>query len=118
MWRFVSSVQSTAEALLDGASDFDQDGDGFESAEYGGDDCDDINENINPGAEDIPDNDVDEDCDGTLTWSPSDQRGWGSPVGVGLNSGCGCSASATSPWALFLWPLAAVFAFRRRQPGA
>ena len=28
----------------DGASDFDQDGDGEDSADYGGTDCDDINE--------------------------------------------------------------------------
>jgi hypothetical protein len=52
----------------------DDDGDGFTEREG---DCDDTNPAIHPGAVDIPDNDIDEDCDGvdrqslTVTITPS-----------------------------------------------
>ncbi len=43
----------------------DADGDGYRAeGACGGDDCDDSAPGVNPGERDIPDNDIDEDCDG------------------------------------------------------
>ncbi len=53
------------DADCSGGSDFDADGDGYESANFGGDDCDDLTASTNPDAYDACD-DIDNDCSGTI----------------------------------------------------
>ena len=48
----------------DGASDFDFDGDGYDSDAWGGEDCDDIDAAIHPGVADAPYDGLDPDCSG------------------------------------------------------
>ena len=48
-----------------GGSDYDQDGDGIESADYGGEDCDDLNPSVYPGAREFIGDGLDSDCDGS-----------------------------------------------------
>ncbi len=79
----------------DGWSDFDADLDGFDAAMYGGDDCDDADDEINPDATEIcDDGDIDEDCNGladnadsgatgTTTWyTDTDLDGFGTGAGT------------------------------------
>ena len=70
-------------------------------------DCNDADAEINPDVREVPDNDVDEDCDGK---APNDAK----PFTPEEGTGCGCSASPSSGaglWALL--PL--MLAFRRRR---
>ena len=48
-----------------GGSDFDQDGDGYKSSEFGWNDCDDLNEDVNPSSTEAF-NRADDDCDGRI----------------------------------------------------
>ncbi len=54
----------------------DQDNDGFNELV----DCNDFNPDINPGAEEIPNNGIDEDCDGTPLFIDDDNDGFHSGI--------------------------------------
>ena len=59
--------------------DYDQDGDGFAAASFGGADCDDTNARIFPGAQETEGDLFDADCDG-IAEPDADGDGWGSDV--------------------------------------
>lgn len=75
----------------DNADDFDQDGDGFQTAVYndepagGGGDCQDNNADMYPGAEDVWYDGLDSDCDGSNDY---DQDGDGYDALIGGGSDC------------------------------
>lgn len=81
-------------------SDFDQDGDQFESADHGGEDCLDTNAEVHPGAREVYNNGLDDDC--------VDGDDPGAPRGT-----CGC-ASAAPAGGLVWWIGLGVLALRRR----
>lgn len=66
----------------------DADGDGYADAACGGDDCDDANAEINPGAIEVCDRDgVDEDCDPTTLGPDNDRDGYVSDQCCNLQPG-------------------------------
>ncbi|MCB9666228.1 MAG: putative metal-binding motif-containing protein [Alphaproteobacteria bacterium] len=83
----------------DSLSDYDQDGDGFESDQYEGTDCDDTNPQIYPGGPETYDDDIDFNCDG----DPGENF---------RSGGCTCDGGG-GPGALLLLPL--LIGLRRRR---
>ncbi len=63
----------------DGASDWDADGDGYDTWRHGGLDCVDTNPNVHPGATERPWDAWDSDCDG-LDEPDEDGDGWSADV--------------------------------------
>ena len=60
----------------------DYDGDGFVAASFGGGDCDDADPLVNPDADEVCGNALDEDCDGQARqeqawYRDADGDGWG-----------------------------------------
>lgn len=76
-----------------GDSDFDADGDGHDSAEYGGEDCDDTDDDIHPGATDAPYDEVDADCAGDSDFD-ADRDGYDSA----WHGGDDCNDNDPASW--------------------
>lgn len=105
------------DADSDGFSVCSLDADGWdgEGAVTGGDDCDDSDPAVFPGAEDLAGDGVDSDCDG------SDGEAIGGddedPLddGESVKSGCGCVASGSTPSGWLVLMFVAVVHLRRRK---
>ncbi|RLB50010.1 MAG: hypothetical protein DRI90_24070, partial [Deltaproteobacteria bacterium] len=110
------------------ATCLDPDCDGSLPPECGGGDWDDSDATIHPGADEICDDLVDNDCDGFTDDDDADCQGGGGTGGGGEppaktdDSGCGCQLPGTptsSKLGLFgLAALLAGWAGRRRRPRA
>ncbi|MFT5682841.1 MAG: (2Fe-2S) ferredoxin [Myxococcota bacterium] len=81
-FSLLTALGSTAEVAQDGyldaregpcgIADYDRDNDGYDAVITGGPDCDDTDETVNPGAEEIWYDGVDQDCDGNDTDADGD----------------------------------------------
>ena len=80
----------------DGRSDFDQDGDLFESSQYGGEDCEDSDPSIHPLAMEREVDFIDQNCDGMeLCYVDADGDGYGMNL-LSLSEVLSCSTALHS----------------------
>lgn len=84
----------------DGANDFDQDLDGFDSADFGGADCDDFEASTYPGADDIWYDGIDSNCD---DWNDYDADGDGEETTAFGGEDCNDTDPATHSAATDTW---------------
>ncbi len=83
-----------------GGSDYDRDGDGFDSASHHGEDCDDADDAVYPGAPDEPYDGVISDCDASDEYD-ADGDGYDSDAYGGTD--CDDASSAVFPGADEVW---------------
>jgi hypothetical protein len=84
----------------DGNSDYDADGDGYDSEDYSGDDCDDTRSQVNPGESETWYNGVDNDCDGGSDYD-ADSDGYDSDDYSGLD--CDDTTDTVNPGVTETW---------------
>ncbi|NOY25461.1 MAG: S8 family serine peptidase [Oligoflexia bacterium] len=120
-------------ALAWGGTDADADGDGFDSQSDGGTDCDDADAAVSPDATELPDDGIDNNCNGSIdeadsgtttgTTTGSTDSGFGDGGSGdggsgdgGSSPGCaGCSAVHPAPAPWFLLPGLLALIRRRRR---
>ena len=85
----------------------DGDGDGYCALAAGGEDCDDTDGSIYPGATDVPGDAIDQNCDNTLAcYDDGDADGYGTttsgesafPAANGVATGADCGSNDTDAW--------------------
>ena len=90
------TVQTLESTSVSFTTCVDVDGDGYDDVACGGDDCDDSDSAINPGALEVCDDTVDDDCDGSDLTADADADGYDSEGCVGGDD-CDDTNAAINP---------------------